>query len=599
VGAAEITLPLTVRYDVLTQELRKQLYTRADGVVRIWYENACRYLLLDRPQFSGDGTRVRFISHGTGAAGTEVFNQCLSPLSWRGFLEAWATPSVTADWQLRLQIADTKLYDEEWKQGLLTGPIWEAAEHFLLADLKEFTFNLAPPQQEILSVARVSTEASAAARLEAVLNSATAKSVTVTERGIEVQVGFSVPDAMLQAPAPPSQPEAPLSPEELAIVQQELERWDAFLVFVVKGIGGDFADTQLREDLIELLLTSRYALVPILSGEITEGQGDPVRQIFIETWTSLRAILRQAEQRGLGNDKLARYATFISAGDALLTLEQAAPGLGIEISADGLRRLARLLRPDSQDDPLVVDFAVDPTLRSFFALPPEDATLPLLPPEEPSSWLRFLDWGTPAYAAGEEPLGLETVRQRLSGWAPEVTELPTYRGVVATLLRLTTNKAQQDSALDSAIAAIYRTLTPATALKESCWRQFEKQGEKVRPLTSPYGSIGLMQINPQVWRGFYDVGQLRQNPVYNAQAGAQILLRYFSKYGVEEGKRTGNLRNSARAAYAVYNAGPRAADRYRAAASTERERRVDQQFWQIYQGFEAHGEVDLESCTCG
>lgn len=598
-GAAEITLPLTVRYDVLTRELRKQLYTHADGVARIWYDNECRYLLLDQPQFSSDGARVRFVSHGTGAAGTEVFDQCLSPIAWRGFLEAWVTPTVTADWQLRLQVADTKLYDEEWKQGLLTGPMWEAAEHFLLSDLKEFTFNLAPPQEEILSVARVSVATSASAQIEAVLNSATAQSITVTARGIEVQVGFSVPDALLQTPAPPSQSEAPLSPAELEAVQQALERWDAFLVFVVKGIGGDFADRQLREELIELLLTSRYALFPVLSGEISRGQGDPVRQIFVETWTRLREIIHQAEQRGIGNDKIARYTTFISAGNALLALEQAAPGLGIEISADGLRRLARLLRPDVQDDPLTISLTVDPMLRSFFALPPEETTLPSLLPEEPSSWLPFFGWGATAYAASEDSSGLETVRQRLVGWVPEATELPTYRSMIATLLQFTAHKVQQESALESTIAAIYRALTPATALKESCWRQFEKRGEKVQPLTSRYGSVGLMQINPQVWRGFYDLGQLRQNPVYNAQAGAQILLRYFSKYGVEEGKRTGNLRNSARAAYSVYNAGPKAFDRYRSATSTEREKRVDQQFWEIYQGFETNGEVDLESCTCG
>src|ERR671930_1615493 len=68
--AAEISLPLTIRYEVLTQELRQQLYTHAGGVARIWYENACRYLLLDQPQLSSDGRRVRFVSHGVGAVGT-------------------------------------------------------------------------------------------------------------------------------------------------------------------------------------------------------------------------------------------------------------------------------------------------------------------------------------------------------------------------------------------------------------------------------------------------------------------------------------------------------------------------------------------------
>ncbi len=107
-----------------------------------------------------------------------------------------------------------------------------------------------------------------------------------------------------------------------------------------------------------------------------------------------------------------------------------------------------------------------------------------------------------------------------------------------------------------------------------------------------------MQVNPYIWRGFYDVKQLKQNLVYNTNAGAEILLRYFQKYGIEESKQTGNPANGARATYAVYNAGPKAADRYRSHKSNAREKGVDAQFWDIYQGFAANGEVDLYECTC-
>jgi hypothetical protein len=48
----------------------------------------------------------------------------------------------------------------------------------------------------------------------------------------------------------------------------------------------------------------------------------------------------------------------------------------------------------------------------------------------------------------------------------------------------------------------------------------------------------------------------------------------------------------------VYNAGPKAADRYRSKKSVAREKRVDNQFWEMYQGFAANGEVDLYECTC-
>jgi hypothetical protein len=594
--AAEITLPLTVRFALLTDELQQHLYTRPGKIASLWYESGCRYLYLDHPSFTRQNADIRFVSHGAGSAGTELLGKCLSPLSWRGFLEALVTPYVTADWQLHFHIRDSTLYDEEWHKGLITGPLWDAVEHFFLSDLQNFTVNLAPPQEEILSLVRLSVRPTDAAQVEAVLHSAVAKAVEVTEKGVVVQLALTVPEAVVQTPPPAAEPEAPLNAEELAAYHNALERWDAFLVFVIRGVGGDIIDPRIREDLLELLLTSRYALVPVLSGEITRGEGDPVRRVFIETWDRLREILQNAEQRGLVKDNILRYAAFISAGDALLALDQAAPGLGIEISADGLRRLARLLRPDATEDPLAYDTEVDPTLRTLFGLPAELESPS--PPASPHSRLDLLGWTALAYAAPEEELTLAALQQRLDRWVPELSELAAYRPVVETLLRRITEQALDSTALEARYVLLYQTLVPATALKESCWRHFIKKGEEVAPVTSPTGSIGMMQVNPYIWRGFYSVSQLKQSPVYNTSAGAEILLRYFQKYGLEEGRRTGNLRNSARATYAVYNAGPKAVDRYRSKKRTARDKQIDTQFWEIYQGFTAKGEVDLAECRC-
>jgi hypothetical protein len=59
------------------------------------------------------------------------------------------------------------------------------------------------------------------------------------------------------------------------------------------------------------------------------------------------------------------------------------------------------------------------------------------------------------------------------------------------------------------------------------------------------------------------------------------------------------LDNIARAAYAIYNAGPGAAGRYRQQSSSSREKEVDKRFWEIYQGFKANDQVDLFHCTVG
>jgi hypothetical protein len=43
----------------------------------------------------------------------------------------------------------------------------------------------------------------------------------------------------------------------------------------------------------------------------------------------------------------------------------------------------------------------------------------------------------------------------------------------------------------------------ATAWQESCWRQFIKKSGRLEPLISRAGAVGIMQVNPNVWRGFY------------------------------------------------------------------------------------------------
>lgn len=595
--AAEIIVPLTVHFDLLTQELVQQVYTGPEGIAPVWDEGNCRHLSLDRPQFSRQGAHVRFTTHGVGNFGTEVLGKCLSPFNWKGFIEVLTTPYVTTDWQLRLRILKSNLYDEEWKKGLLTGLLWEVTERVFLPHLTDLTVDLTPPRDDVLFLVRTAVPPSEAAQVEAILHSASAKTIEVRDTAVVVPLALTVPDAFVQTPLLSAQPEAPLSAAELAAAQQSLEQLDAFLVFVIKGVGADVVDPHVREELFDLLLTSRYELLPALAGEVTRGEGDPVRRLFIETWKRLHDIIQRAEQRGLLRDKILRYAGFISAGDALMALDQATPGLGIEISADGLRRLARMLRPEAAEDPLSYSSDVDPTLRTLFGLSPELPTeVPpeVLPTPDPHS---SLGWLGVAYAATGEQKEITILKERLDRWVPEESEFAEYCPVMAQLLRLTIDQVLQDESLEARYVPLCRNMMLATALQESCWRQFERDNEKIIPHTSSSGSIGLMQINRRVWRGFYEVERLKWNTAYNARAGAEILLRYLQQYGVAEEKQTGNLDNAARATYAVYNAGPKAVTRYRARNSSAREKKVDARFRKLYRGFAADGEVDLSRCT--
>lgn len=74
-------------------------------------------------------------------------------------------------------------------------------------------------------------------------------------------------------------------------------------------------------------------------------------------------------------------------------------------------------------------------------------------------------------------------------------------------------------------------------------------------------------------------------------------MRYMRQYGMQEGRRTGKLDHVARAAYAVYNAGPKAVKRYRSPKAIAREKKVDNRFFELYRGFALGGKVNLSTCT--
>jgi len=99
-----------------------------------------------------------------------------------------------------------------------------------------------------------------------------------------------------------------------------------------------------------------------------------------------------------------------------------------------------------------------------------------------------------------------------------------------------------------------------------------------------------------VWRGFFNVERLRWDTAYNALAGTQILMRYVKDYAIPYAQKSGQPTDVPRAAYAVYNAGPRAVSRFAKNEPHPREQRVDEKLWALYKGVASGGRPDLESC---
>src|SRR3989475_1791396 len=546
VEAREVVFPLVVDHALLRASLARQLGEEADGSTLVWgTRGGCRSLVLRDLRVGPAAGRVRVSAQATAHLGVRFLGFCFAPLSWKGNVESVARPALGDGWQLHLRDLDSHVYDAAWRRTMVASRLWDVVKDRLESELTGFAFDLAPPVEEAQGLIRASVEPARARPVLDALATLHALGVEVDDEGVKVQVALD----LLPADTTPPPPEPPLAPMEMARWQQLLESWDGFLVFVVKDLGAAAADPGLRDELLDLLLASRHGLLDALAGGPVAGV-DPVRQLFLDAWDGLRGVVRQSVAHGGPQDRLLRYASFVAAGDALAALDAAAPSLGLEISSDGLRRLARVLDPTYLGDPLAYTEAPDPVLRALFHFhePAPSESPPPPPPADESSWL-----GPRAAWAAPPPDELGTLARRLDRWLPRADELPAYRDAVGRLLALVAGRTAGANAVEARFEHLYGVLVPAVAWQESCWRQFVERDGQVTYLLSKSGDVGIMQVNRRVWRGVFDLAKLEWNITYNAGAGAEILAQLLTRYGAREAN--GRLENAARATYAAFKGG--------------------------------------------
>jgi hypothetical protein len=557
-AAARLELPLRVSLDTLREALGAHLAAYRDG--------PCRYLRLKPPALRSEEGRLRLAVPGTGALGVPLSGKCQTAAAWQGTMHFTLEPHIDSSGRLRVRIVDSRLDDA---RGGAAPVIWDLGKRHLHPQLERFSFDLGTSREALAALLRGATPPVHAPAMELALQQLQVLPPQVDTTHVVVPIALEIPDAWLVAAPPAAASGAPLSEAEIEALEKALEPWDAFLVYVLRQVALDGEDSALRQRLFTLLLDSRYQLSALLAGDAV-AQGDPLRALFLETWQELRAILVDA-----------RYAIFVDAADALAALEMAAPGL--PLSAEGLRQLARSLRPGDTGDPLAYDWTIDPQLGQLFDVEEMQEPQPAPSPPPPRSWLDLFI----SRAHADNPL---------DHWVPTREELADYSSRVGGVLQKSAAEELRRATLTAPYDRIYRYLVPATALIESCWRQYVVRGGKVTYLRSQSSSVGIMQINQRVWRGFYDIERLRWDTAYNIRAGSQILARYLKDYAIPYAQRTGNADDVARAAYAVYNAGPRAVGRFNKSPPHPREARVDEKLWTLYQGIASGGQADLATC---
>jgi soluble lytic murein transglycosylase-like protein len=647
--ASQVRIPLTIDYITLREALKHKLYTGPGGRAQLWNGlDDCQFLYAENPEFShapaGGAASVKLETANSLGLGVAMGSQCIGEISWSGIVEALGVPYIAPSLQLKFHFTDFNVYDAAHQKTQIVSKGFDLIKSYLVPRLEDFSYDLRPSVQQLAAMIADSIPADAAGRMHAAIASLTAEpNIVALDDGIRVTLVMEVPNVSASAPIPGAA--ASPSPAELKAFQDTLDQWDAFLVFSIKQLGDSVGDQQFRDQLLQILLDSRYRLVQALNNPAAAAGPDPVRLLFLDEWTQLHDAVRAAARRGMLGARALEFMSFISAGDALFALDQAAPALGVRISAADMRRLAHIMAPAATGDPLQFNYGEDRDMKKLFSVPEpprsrhpieEENIAPSTPAPTPATharlfpfphgkgllstfWfpfphgkglgVRFLALISPREADAAEDNSamqitrLQDVADRLYRLVINEENADAYRHDMGLLLNL--SAAYQLSrvvsglnALDTDNGRVYVSLVLATAWQESCWRQFVMNGDRIRWLESATGDIGLMQVNKHVWRGFYDLDRLKWDVLYNAGAGCEILARMMQYAAISQPKFDPVLISShlARSTYAGYNGGPGACNRWRRREPPAL-KQVDSSFLEKYRAEENGTQIDILSCA--
>ena len=565
--AKQVSVPVNIEYRYLQQAIAAQFYTGRDRGMEIWNDGeGCGRIILSNPRIDSQNGLLRMTNRTFADIGLPLEPECVPVYKWSGTIETYHRPEIEKDRAaLRFEIVDARLYNPD-RTRLAGGRAFELLKQFAGPQLSAMRIDLQPALSEIRQfIPNVIPEENATS-LKAILDSLSFESIAAKPGSLEMVLGFTVADNQVK-----KRYESPLTESELSRWEQTWRQWDAFITYTIKQIAARSESDAIRETLLDVLIETRYDILMVLSDPGIQG-ADPVRSMFVDVWNRLAPVLREVS-RELQGDSFLQYTTFMAAGDILQVLDALGPGIGLEITSDGLRRMARMLAPDDSRDPLEYKPDVDPELRKLFGFEFSVPAENLMSPD-------ILSWVIESAHASTNNTALG---QKLNNWAPSRNDINEYLPLVHQLLNQTAVNTLNSKKLDSAYQKQYHDLLLATAWQESCWRQFVRSGESITPITSSSGSVGIMQVNRKVWRGFYDTRRLETDIAYNAHAGSEILLHYLKDYVLKkELGKSSAVDSLARATYAVYNGGPRHLTRYRKSGTSDRLRKIDASFWKKY-----------------
>src|ERR1700687_1416174 len=280
--AAQVRSPLTIDYIALREALKRKLYTAPGGRAPLWNgADDCQFLYAENPEFAraGQSANVKLETASSLGRGLGVAGQCLNAVQWSGIVEALGTPYIAPGLKLKFHFTDINLYDSQHRKTDVLSQGFDLIKNNLIPQLETFSYDLNPSVQQLSALVGDSATPEVADRIRTALASLTAEpNITALDEGIRVVLVITVPDSPILAP---DHSAATPSPAELEAFQTTLDQWDAFLVFAIKQLGDSVGDKQFRDQLLKILLDSRYRLVKALEHPPENATPAPGRGFFL------------------------------------------------------------------------------------------------------------------------------------------------------------------------------------------------------------------------------------------------------------------------------------------------------------------------------
>ena len=447
-----IILPLTIDYPLLQTLTIQSAFNDPNQTARLLEtEDGCTAVTIANPRWAEKNGLMSFEIHVDLEAGKSFNDNCLMPVAWQGYVVSFQQPEIhPADWQLSFKTVDMKIFNRYHQPAKIPGVISQLMKSWVYPYLNQIRIDLAPPVGDLKQTLLPMFPDLYQQNAPKILDSMRPAGVLV-ESG-HVRVNISV-DAEISDKNNGDDPATvPLSKSELDRFIEVWETWDALLVHMMVSLSEKTLSEDEQQILLDTLLETRYRFSADLAND--QVGEDFVKKQFLWAWKQIAPIFRRHLTEGSSRQTLG-YLTFFTASDALTALDELGPAFGIEISREGLIRLARLLG-DLPSGSLEYQPEADHRLRQIFGLEPipegsdvegqavpMDLEIPDTGLEKHLRWRPFLTFlVTPRQALASEK---QVTIGRLKPWIGPKSAIDAYLVRIKKILKQTATETVKKS----------------------------------------------------------------------------------------------------------------------------------------------------------